>query len=178
MRETLHNKPIFSLFVWLQSVFKDISYMVDPQNKVQILDCDHVRSSLSIFSILSLDKNPNILFFSFIRSSVFVCYCLFRNTSSTSICSVYFFCLSLVFSAFYFSCCVSCLKPCFFQMHHHDVSKDILFCVYIYVFYIWMCLQHLAVTREYNSECMRRYSWTPDTVDHSHNTVCSPVHSG
>uniref|UniRef100_A0A8C2EIY6 Ankyrin 3a n=1 Tax=Cyprinus carpio TaxID=7962 RepID=A0A8C2EIY6_CYPCA len=37
---------------------------------------------------------------------------------------------------------------------------------------------HLAVTREYNSECMRRYSWTPDTVDHSHNTVCSPVHSG
>ncbi|KAL1257738.1 hypothetical protein QQF64_010982 [Cirrhinus molitorella] len=36
---------------------------------------------------------------------------------------------------------------------------------------------HLAVTREYNSE-MRRYSWTPDTVDHSHNTVCSPVHSG
>ncbi|XP_051723127.1 ankyrin-3 isoform X10 [Ctenopharyngodon idella] len=38
--------------------------------------------------------------------------------------------------------------------------------------------KHLAVTREYNSECMRRYSWTPDTVDHSHNTVCSPVHSG
>uniref|UniRef100_A0A8C2ECB2 Ankyrin 3a n=1 Tax=Cyprinus carpio TaxID=7962 RepID=A0A8C2ECB2_CYPCA len=37
---------------------------------------------------------------------------------------------------------------------------------------------HLAVTREYNSECIRRYSWTPDTVDHSHNTVCSPVHSG
>ncbi|XP_077095446.1 uncharacterized protein ank3a isoform X5 [Siphateles boraxobius] len=37
---------------------------------------------------------------------------------------------------------------------------------------------HLAVTREYNSECMRRYSWTPDTVDHSHNTACSPVHSG
>ncbi|XP_050989834.1 LOW QUALITY PROTEIN: ankyrin-3 [Labeo rohita] len=37
---------------------------------------------------------------------------------------------------------------------------------------------HLAVTREYNNECMRRYSWTPDTVDHSHNTVCSPVHSG
>ncbi len=137
MRETLHNKPIFSLFVWLQSVFKDISYMVDPQNKVQILDCDHVRSSLSIFSILSLDKNPNMLFFSFIRSSVFLCYCLFRNTSSTSICSVYFFCLSLVFSAFYFSCCVCCLKPCFFQMHHHDVSKDILFCVYIYI-YIYM----------------------------------------
>uniref|UniRef100_A0A8C1IT81 Ankyrin 3a n=1 Tax=Cyprinus carpio TaxID=7962 RepID=A0A8C1IT81_CYPCA len=38
--------------------------------------------------------------------------------------------------------------------------------------------KHLAVTREYNSECIRRYSWTPDTVDHSHNTVCSPVHSG
>nr|XP_009291271.1 ankyrin-3 isoform X6 [Danio rerio] len=37
---------------------------------------------------------------------------------------------------------------------------------------------HLAVTREYNNECMRRYSWTPDTVDQSHNTVCSPVHSG
>ncbi|XP_052000967.1 ankyrin-3-like [Xyrauchen texanus] len=37
---------------------------------------------------------------------------------------------------------------------------------------------HLAITREYNSECVRRYSWTPDTVDHSHNTVCSPVHSG
>ncbi|XP_052009141.1 ankyrin-3-like [Xyrauchen texanus] len=38
--------------------------------------------------------------------------------------------------------------------------------------------KHLAVTREYNSECVRRYSWTPDTVDHTHNTVCSPVHSG
>ncbi|XP_051578066.1 ankyrin-3-like [Myxocyprinus asiaticus] len=38
--------------------------------------------------------------------------------------------------------------------------------------------KHLAITREYNSECVRRYSWTPDTVDHSHNTVCSPVHSG
>ncbi|XP_056147598.1 ankyrin-3-like [Lampris incognitus] len=37
---------------------------------------------------------------------------------------------------------------------------------------------HLAVTRDYNSECMRRYSWTPDTVDHSHNTVSSPIHSG
>uniref|UniRef100_A0A3Q4HI87 Ankyrin 3a n=1 Tax=Neolamprologus brichardi TaxID=32507 RepID=A0A3Q4HI87_NEOBR len=30
---------------------------------------------------------------------------------------------------------------------------------------------HLAVTRDYSSECMRRYSWTPDTMDHSHNTV-------
>uniref|UniRef100_A0A667WR13 Ankyrin 3a n=1 Tax=Myripristis murdjan TaxID=586833 RepID=A0A667WR13_9TELE len=37
---------------------------------------------------------------------------------------------------------------------------------------------HLAVTRDYNSECMRRYSWTPDTMDHSHNTVSSPIHSG
>ncbi|CAB1444991.1 unnamed protein product [Pleuronectes platessa] len=39
---------------------------------------------------------------------------------------------------------------------------------------------HLAVTRDYGSECMRRYSWTPDTVDHSHshNTVSSPIHSG
>ncbi|XP_038592932.1 ankyrin-3-like isoform X19 [Micropterus salmoides] len=38
--------------------------------------------------------------------------------------------------------------------------------------------KHLAVTRDYSSECMRRYSWTPDTVDHSHNTVSSPIHSG
>ncbi|XP_076747696.1 ankyrin-3 isoform X20 [Maylandia zebra] len=37
---------------------------------------------------------------------------------------------------------------------------------------------HLAVTRDYSSECMRRYSWTPDTMDHSHNTVSSPIHSG
>uniref|UniRef100_A0A3P8URX4 Ankyrin 3 n=1 Tax=Cynoglossus semilaevis TaxID=244447 RepID=A0A3P8URX4_CYNSE len=37
---------------------------------------------------------------------------------------------------------------------------------------------HLAVTRDYSSECMRRYSWTPDMVDHSHNTVSSPIHSG
>ncbi|XP_077960841.1 ankyrin-3 isoform X14 [Gasterosteus aculeatus] len=37
---------------------------------------------------------------------------------------------------------------------------------------------HLAVTRENGSEYMRRYSWTPDTVDHSHNTVSSPIHSG
>ncbi|XP_063048277.1 ankyrin-3-like [Engraulis encrasicolus] len=35
--------------------------------------------------------------------------------------------------------------------------------------------QHLAVSRE--SECMRRYSWTPDTMDNA-NTVSSPVHSG
>ncbi|KAM8852491.1 ankyrin-3-like isoform 7-T7 [Synchiropus picturatus] len=38
--------------------------------------------------------------------------------------------------------------------------------------------KHLAVTRDYGSECMRRYSWTPDTVDHSHNAVSSPIHSG
>ncbi|XP_076747700.1 ankyrin-3 isoform X24 [Maylandia zebra] len=38
--------------------------------------------------------------------------------------------------------------------------------------------KHLAVTRDYSSECMRRYSWTPDTMDHSHNTVSSPIHSG
>ncbi|XP_061601867.1 ankyrin-3-like isoform X7 [Cololabis saira] len=38
--------------------------------------------------------------------------------------------------------------------------------------------KHLAVTRDYSSECMRRYSWTPDTMDHSHNTASSPIHSG
>lgn len=44
---------------------------------------------------------------------------------------------------------------------------------------LWILLsQHLAVTRDYSSECMRRYSWTPDTMDHSHNTVSSPIHSG
>ncbi|XP_014836079.1 PREDICTED: ankyrin-3-like isoform X35 [Poecilia mexicana] len=37
---------------------------------------------------------------------------------------------------------------------------------------------HLAVTRDHSSDCMRRYSWTPDTMDHSHNTVSSPIHSG
>nr|XP_061782718.1 ankyrin-3-like isoform X31 [Nerophis lumbriciformis] len=37
---------------------------------------------------------------------------------------------------------------------------------------------HLAVTRDYNSDCMRRYSWTPDMVDHSHNIASSPIHSG
>ncbi|XP_056291961.1 ankyrin-3-like isoform X8 [Pseudoliparis swirei] len=37
---------------------------------------------------------------------------------------------------------------------------------------------HLAVTGDYSSECVRRYSWTPDTMDHSHNTVASPIHSG
>ncbi|KAM9727745.1 ankyrin-3-like isoform 30-T30 [Menidia menidia] len=38
--------------------------------------------------------------------------------------------------------------------------------------------KHLAVSRDQSSECMRRYSWTPDTMDHSHNTVSSPIHSG
>ncbi|XP_028324118.1 ankyrin-3-like isoform X35 [Gouania willdenowi] len=38
--------------------------------------------------------------------------------------------------------------------------------------------KHLAVTRDYGSECMRRYSWTPDTMDHSQHTVSSPIHSG
>ncbi|XP_062422432.1 ankyrin-3 isoform X8 [Pungitius pungitius] len=38
--------------------------------------------------------------------------------------------------------------------------------------------KHLAVSRENGSEYMRRYSWTPDTVDHSPNTVSSPIHSG
>uniref|UniRef100_A0A4W5QBV7 Ankyrin 3a n=1 Tax=Hucho hucho TaxID=62062 RepID=A0A4W5QBV7_9TELE len=36
---------------------------------------------------------------------------------------------------------------------------------------------HLAITRDYDAECLRRYSWTPDTIDHS-NTVSSPIHSG
>ncbi|XP_037127883.1 ankyrin-3-like isoform X46 [Syngnathus acus] len=38
--------------------------------------------------------------------------------------------------------------------------------------------KHLAVTHEYNHECLRRYSWTPDTVDHGHNMASSPIHSG
>uniref|UniRef100_A0AAY4EX92 Ankyrin-3 n=1 Tax=Denticeps clupeoides TaxID=299321 RepID=A0AAY4EX92_9TELE len=38
-------------------------------------------------------------------------------------------------------------------------------------------LQHLAVSRDYNADCLRRYSWTPDTMDNA-NTVSSPVHSG
>ncbi|XP_037398040.1 ankyrin-3 isoform X3 [Pygocentrus nattereri] len=37
--------------------------------------------------------------------------------------------------------------------------------------------KQLSVSREQN-ECLRRYSWTPDTVDHTHNTVSSPIHSG
>uniref|UniRef100_A0AAY4EWJ1 Ankyrin 3a n=1 Tax=Denticeps clupeoides TaxID=299321 RepID=A0AAY4EWJ1_9TELE len=36
---------------------------------------------------------------------------------------------------------------------------------------------HLAVSRDYNADCLRRYSWTPDTMDNA-NTVSSPVHSG
>ncbi|XP_076834739.1 ankyrin-3 isoform X3 [Brachyhypopomus gauderio] len=36
--------------------------------------------------------------------------------------------------------------------------------------------KHLTVTRD--NECLRRYSWTPDTMDHAPNTVSSPIHSG
>lgn len=37
--------------------------------------------------------------------------------------------------------------------------------------------QHLALAKDYNTESMRRYSWTPDTLDNV-NLVSSPVHSG
>ncbi|XP_077062193.1 ankyrin 3b isoform X41 [Siphateles boraxobius] len=36
---------------------------------------------------------------------------------------------------------------------------------------------HLALAKDYNTESMRRYSWTPDTMDNV-NLVSSPVHSG
>ncbi|XP_062858747.1 ankyrin-3 isoform X18 [Trichomycterus rosablanca] len=36
---------------------------------------------------------------------------------------------------------------------------------------------HLAVAKEYDSESLRRYSWTTDTMDNV-NLVSSPVHSG
>ncbi|XP_067226305.1 ankyrin-3-like isoform X24 [Chanodichthys erythropterus] len=36
---------------------------------------------------------------------------------------------------------------------------------------------HLALAKDYNTESMRRYSWTPDTLDNV-NLVSSPVHSG
>ncbi|KAJ8350883.1 hypothetical protein SKAU_G00260130 [Synaphobranchus kaupii] len=36
---------------------------------------------------------------------------------------------------------------------------------------------HLAVTRECNSDSMRRYSWAADTTDNAH-LVSSPIHSG
>lgn len=128
MRETLHITPIFSLFVWLQSVFKDISYMVDPQNKVQVLDRDHVRSSLSIFPSFHQTKIQTRQFF-LIYSLICICVLLFvQKYKLRRHLQCLFCCLSLsVFSAFYFSCRVSCLKPCFIQMHHHDVTKIILF---------------------------------------------------
>ncbi|XDV44966.1 hypothetical protein PO909_013165, partial [Leuciscus waleckii] len=37
--------------------------------------------------------------------------------------------------------------------------------------------KHLALAKDYNTESMRRYSWTPDTMDNV-NLVSSPVHSG
>ncbi|KAJ8248553.1 hypothetical protein GJAV_G00243230 [Gymnothorax javanicus] len=36
---------------------------------------------------------------------------------------------------------------------------------------------HLAMTRECNSETVRRYSWAPDATDNAH-LVSSPIHSG
>ncbi|XP_051523568.1 ankyrin-3-like isoform X2 [Myxocyprinus asiaticus] len=36
---------------------------------------------------------------------------------------------------------------------------------------------HLALAKEYNTDPLRRYSWTPDTLDNV-NLVSSPVHSG
>nr|XP_021335924.1 ankyrin-3 isoform X27 [Danio rerio] len=36
---------------------------------------------------------------------------------------------------------------------------------------------HLALAKDYNTDSMRRYSWTPDTMDNV-NLVSSPVHSG
>ncbi|XP_016350995.1 ankyrin-3-like isoform X12 [Sinocyclocheilus anshuiensis] len=36
---------------------------------------------------------------------------------------------------------------------------------------------HLALAKDYNADSMRRYSWTPDTLDNV-NLVSSPVHSG
>ncbi|XP_061083525.1 ankyrin-3-like isoform X4 [Conger conger] len=37
--------------------------------------------------------------------------------------------------------------------------------------------KHLAVTRECNSDALRRYSWAPDSTDNAH-LVSSPIHSG
>ncbi|KAG7462920.1 hypothetical protein MATL_G00189840 [Megalops atlanticus] len=37
--------------------------------------------------------------------------------------------------------------------------------------------KHLAVTRECNSDALRRYSWAADTLDNA-NLVSSPIHSG
>ncbi|KAM4598950.1 LOW QUALITY PROTEIN: uncharacterized protein V3H82_016904 [Fundulus diaphanus] len=58
-------------------------------------------------------------------------------------------------------------------------TKDTLQSVCKDIFYLVDPLnKHLAVSRDHSSDCMRRYSWTPDTMDHSHNTVSSPIHSG
>ncbi|XP_059386488.1 ankyrin-3-like isoform X4 [Carassius carassius] len=37
--------------------------------------------------------------------------------------------------------------------------------------------KHLALSKDYNVDSMRRYSWTPDTLDNV-NLVSSPIHSG
>ncbi|XP_042623178.1 ankyrin-3-like isoform X10 [Cyprinus carpio] len=37
--------------------------------------------------------------------------------------------------------------------------------------------KHLALAKDYNADSVRRYSWTPDTLDNV-NLVSSPVHSG
>ncbi|XP_051958440.1 ankyrin-3-like isoform X1 [Xyrauchen texanus] len=37
--------------------------------------------------------------------------------------------------------------------------------------------KHLALAKEYNTDPLRRYSWTPDTMDNV-NLVSSPIHSG
>ncbi|XP_016296461.1 ankyrin-3-like isoform X17 [Sinocyclocheilus anshuiensis] len=37
--------------------------------------------------------------------------------------------------------------------------------------------KHLALAKDYNADSMRRYSWTPDTLDNV-NLASSPIHSG
>uniref|UniRef100_A0AAR2J063 Ankyrin 3a n=1 Tax=Pygocentrus nattereri TaxID=42514 RepID=A0AAR2J063_PYGNA len=56
-------------------------------------------------------------------------------------------------------------------------TKDTLQSVFKDISYMVDPQNKLSVSREQN-ECLRRYSWTPDTVDHTHNTVSSPIHSG
>lgn len=75
----------------------------------------------------------------------------------------------------WFLCCLIILTS--------SVSLFIFACVHVVLATIssvfpLLHAQHLAVTRDHSSDCMRRYSWTPDTMDHSHNTVSSPIHSG
>lgn len=74
------NMPVCVFLLKLQSVFKDISYMVDPQNKVQVL----VRSSpcqiiTPVFHSFITQKSEHTIFLSLIRSSAFMCYCLFMQ---------------------------------------------------------------------------------------------------